>query len=126
MNSTRIISENKKTVEIYMNAFEKGDRIKVLSCLTDDVVWILPGAFHLKGKKEFEGEIRNDAFQGDPEITVTRMTGENDIVIAEGSVRTQKKSGEFITLAFCDVFEMQNRKIQRLISYLMEIKETNK
>lgn len=126
MNSTRIISENKKTVETYMNAFEKGDRIKVLSCLTDDVVWILPGVFHLKGKKEFEGEIRNDAFQGDPEITVTRMTGENDIVIAEGSVRAQKKSGDFINLAFCDVFEMQNGKIQSLISYLMEIKETNK
>lgn len=119
------MSENKKTVESYMNAFEKGDRQRVLACLTDDVVWILPGVFHLKGKKEFEGEIRNDAFQGDPEITVTRMTEENDIVITEGSVRAQKKSGEFINLTFCDVFEMQNGKIQRLISYLMEIKGNN-
>lgn len=125
MNTTEIVSENKKTVETYMSAFEKGDRIKVLSCLTDDVVWILPGIFHLKGKKEFEGEIRNEAFQGDPEITVTRMTEEKDVVIAEGSVRTQKKSGEFISLAFCDVFEMQGGKIQKLTSYLMEVKETN-
>jgi ketosteroid isomerase-like protein len=90
MNTTEIVSENKKTVESYMNAFEKGDRVKVLSCLTDDVVWILPG-IHLKGKKEFEGEIRNDAFQEDPEIKVTRMTGESDVVIAEGSVRARKK-----------------------------------
>jgi len=125
MSTTKILSENKSTVETYMNAFEKGDRNNVLSCLTDDVEWILPGAFHLKGKQAFEGEIRNDAFQGDPEITVTRMTEENDIVIAEGSVRAQKKSGEFINLAFCDVFEMQNGKIQKLISYLMEFKENN-
>jgi len=113
---------NKKTVEAYMNAFEKGDHLKVLSCLTDDVVWILPGVFHLKGKKEFEGEIRNDAFQGDPIITVTRITEENEVVIVEGSVRTQKKSGEFMNLVFCDVFEMQSGKIQKLTSYLMEVK----
>ena len=78
----------------------------------------------MKGKKEFEGEIRNDAFQGDPAITVTRMTEENDIVIAEGSVRTQKKNGEFINMVFCDVFKMQNAKIQKLTSYLMEVKAT--
>lgn len=110
MNAAKTISANKKTVETYMSAFEKGDRLNVLSCLADDVVWILPDIFHLKGKKEFEGEIRNDAFQGDPEIKVTRMTEENNVVIAEGSVRTQKKSGEFINLAFCDVFEMQKRE----------------
>jgi uncharacterized protein len=125
MNTTKIISENKNAVEKYMNAFEKGHSLKVLSCLTDDVVWILLGVFHLKGKKEFEGEIRNDAFQGDPEIKVTRMTEENDVVIAEGSVRIQKKNGEFVNLAFCDVFEMQNEKIKKLTSYLMEVKETN-
>ena len=119
------MSNNKKTVETYMSAFEKGDRLKVLSCLADNVVWILPGIFQKKGKKEFESEIRNDAFQGDPEITVTRMTEENDVVITEGSVRAQKKGGEFINLTFCDVFEMQNGKIQQLTSYLMEVKENS-
>jgi uncharacterized protein len=122
MNGTEIISENKKSVERYMSAFEKGDRQKVLSCLTDDVVWILPGIFQKNGKKEFESEIRNNAFQGDPEITVARMTEGNDVVIAEGSVRTQKKNGEFINLSFCDVFEMQDGKIQKLTSYIMEVK----
>lgn len=118
------MSKNKETVKTYMNAFEKGDRLKVLSCLTDDVVWILPGVYHLKGKKEFEGEIRNDGFQGDPQITVSRMTEENDIVIAEGFVLAQKKSGEFMNLDFCDVFEMKNGKIHKLTSYLMEVKGT--
>jgi uncharacterized protein len=116
------MSENKNTVKTYMAAFEKGDKAGVLSCLTDDIVWELPGAFYLEGKKAFEGEIRNDAFQGDPEIKVARMTEEENVVIVEGSVRAQKKDGEFINLAYCDVFEMRSEKIRKLTSYLMEVK----
>lgn len=116
------MSANKITVEKYMEAFEKDDRQEVLSCLADDVEWILPGAFHLKGKKEFEGEIRNDAFNGDPVITVTRMTEENNVVVTEGLVRAEKKDGEFLNLTFCDVFEMYEKKIRKLTSYLMELK----
>ncbi len=39
-----------------------------------------------------------------------------------GTVRTQRKDGAFLNLAFCDVFEMHGGKIRRLISYLMEAK----
>lgn len=44
------------------------------------------------------------------------------MVVAEGLVRTQRKDGTFLNLAFCDVFEMYGGKIRRLISYLMETK----
>lgn len=114
--------ENKKTVEKYMDGFRKSDHARILSCLTEDVVWDIPGVFHKTGKQAFDQEIENDAFQGRPAITVTRLTEENDVVVAEGSVRTQKRSGEFLNLAFCDVFEMRSGKIARLISYLMEVK----
>jgi hypothetical protein len=40
--------------------------------------------------------------------------------VAEGSVRTQRTDGTFLNLAFCDVFEMQDGRIRRLTSYLME------
>ncbi|HJZ11428.1 MAG TPA: hypothetical protein VJ521_04720 [Acidobacteriota bacterium] len=50
------------------------------------------------------------------------MTEANDVVVAEESVRTQRKDGTFLNLVFCDVFEMQSGKIRRLISYLIEIK----
>ena len=115
-------SENKRAVAAYMAAFEKGDRPGVLACLTEDVVWELPGAFRLEGKEAFAKEIRNDAFQGDPEITVARLTEDGGVVIAEGRVRTQKKTGEWLRLAYCDVFEMRGGKIAKLTSYLMEVK----
>lgn len=116
------MSVNKQIVQKYMDAFTKLDHEEVLSCLTDDVEWIIPGMFHVTGKAAFDKEIENDAFVGKPAITVTRMFEENGVVIAEGKARCAKKDGGILDVVFCDVFEMEDAKIQRLISYLMEIK----
>lgn len=116
------LSPNKQTVQTYMDAFNKTDRAVILSCLTDDVEWFIPGAFRVNGKPAFNKEITNDAFVGDPIIKVTRMTEENNIVICEGSVRCTRKEGGVLNLLFCDVFEMQGTKIKRLTSYLVETK----
>lgn len=116
------MSPNKHTVQKYMNAFARTDHAEVLSCLTDDVEWDIPGAFHVAGKEAFDKEIENDAFVGSPTITVTRMTEEHDLVIAEGTVRCARKDGGFLNAVFCDVFVMQDAKIRHLTSYLMEVK----
>jgi len=117
------MSQNKQTVQKYMDAFAKSNHAEVLSCLTDDVEWLIPGVFHLTGKDAFDKEIENDAFVGSPTINVTRMTEERDVVVAEGSVRSARKEGGFLNAAFCDIFDMRGGKIRRLISYLMEVKE---
>ncbi len=116
------MTENKRTVERYMEGFRKSDHTLILSCLTDDIEWEMPGAFHWIGKEAFDREIENDAFVGRPAITVTRMTEENDVVVAEGSVRAQQRDGGILFAVFCDVFVMQGGKIKRLITYLVEVK----
>jgi uncharacterized protein len=116
------MSENRYMVDKYMDGFRRSDHEQILSCLTDDVEWEIPGAFHVRGKEAFDKEIENEAFVGRPDITVTRLTEENDIVVAEGSVRAQRKDGQPLKLRFCDVFVMQAGKIKQLISYLMEVK----
>jgi ketosteroid isomerase-like protein len=118
----RAMPQNKKTVEAYLDGFRKTDRSQILSSLTEDVEWIIPGAFHVRGKEQFDRHIVDEGFVDRPAITVTRLTEENDVVVAEGAVRTQRKDGTFLKLAFCDVFEMQDGKVRRLISYLMETK----
>ena len=116
------MSENKKVVEKYMEGFNKSDHEMILSCLTDDVEWIVPGVFHLNGKDAFDKEIENPAFEGKPIIVVTRVIEENNIVITEGTVRAKKKDAEYINLVFCDVFEMKENLIKHLTSYLMGVK----
>jgi ketosteroid isomerase-like protein len=105
-----------------MDGFRKSDHNQILSCLADEVEWEMPGAFHLVGKEAFDKEIENDAFVGSPTITITRMTEENNVVIAEGTVRCQRKVGKFLNAMFCDAFTMQNAKIKRLVTYQVELK----
>ena len=113
---------NTKTVEAYMAGFRTTDRLQILSCLTDDVEWVLPGAFHVHGKDDFGKHIVDDGFAGQPEITVSRLIETDDVVVAEGSVRAPKEDGTFLNLVFCAVFDMRGGKIRRLVSYLMETK----
>lgn len=116
------MSENTRTVQRYMDAFGRTDRAEILACLTDDVEWLVPGAFHAVGKAAFDREIENDAFVGPPTIRVTRMVEEHDVVVAEGTVQSTKKDGGVLNLVFCDVFLMRAAKIRHLTSYLMEVK----
>ena len=102
-----------------MDAYNRLDHEQILDCLTDDVEWILPGAFHTHGKTEFDNHIEDEeCFVGAPTIVVTRMTGEGGVVIAEGSVKNAMKDGGMLDALFCDVFEMRDGKIRKLISYI--------
>jgi ketosteroid isomerase-like protein len=85
------------------------------------VEWVIPGAVHLAGKEAFDGEIENDAFVGSPTISLTRMTEEDDVVVAEGSVRCARRDGGMLNAVFCDVFVMRDAKVRHLTSYLMEV-----
>ncbi|MEP6788031.1 MAG: nuclear transport factor 2 family protein [Acidobacteriota bacterium] len=116
------MSKNKATVERYIDGFNRTDHEYILSCLTDDVEWVLPGLFHARGKEEFDSQIENEDFVDSPTIVLSRMTEEDDIVIAEGSVKCAFASGGILNAVFCDVFEMRDGKITKLTSYLAVLK----
>ena len=113
------ISQQKEIVETYMEGFRHTDHEKILNCLTDDVVWECPGLFSHTGKAAYDKEIENPNADGHPQITVTRMIEEGNIVIAEGTVVAKLKNAPPLHVAFCDVFHFTNGKISKLTSYLM-------
>ena len=119
----RFVTENKKTIERYLEGFRRSDHAMVLLCLTNDVEWAIPGMFHIRGKEAFDKEIENEAFTGSPTIVLTRLTEEDDVVFAEGTVRAQRREDGVLHLVFCDAFEMEGAKIKKLTSYLMEVQE---
>lgn len=73
------MTPNRKTIETYMDGFRKTDRSRILSCLTDDAEWEIPGVFHVRGKEEFDKHIVDENFVACPAITVTRLTEGNDV-----------------------------------------------
>jgi uncharacterized protein len=115
------MSPNKATVQRYMEAYSKWDHPAVLACLTEDVEWVVPGAFHLVGREAFDNEIEGRGAAGPPDIVVTRLIQENEVVMAEGTVRSALEDGGIVSLVFCDVFLMRDGLIQRLTSYLMAV-----
>jgi uncharacterized protein len=117
------MSRNMQTVQEYMHAFSMGDHAAILACLTEDVVWVMPGAFYLTGKDAFGREVRNPAFVGNPTIAVTRTVEEGNVVVAEGTVRCNKTDGGVLNAVFCDVFIFTDTRIRHLTSYLMEVSE---
>jgi ketosteroid isomerase-like protein len=116
------VTANRQTVEKYLEGFRRSDHERILSCLTDDVEWVIPGAFHLVGKRAFDAEIENPAFVGRPAIETKRVVEEGDVVVVEGTVRAVRADGGVLNAVFCDVFSMRAGLIQHLTSYLMEVK----
>jgi hypothetical protein len=91
------LTENKRTIEQYMAGFRATDHALILSCLTDDVEWDIPGMFHSRGKAAFDQEIENDAFVGHSDIVVTRMIEEENVVMAKA--RSGRRSATVVSSA---------------------------
>ena len=83
------MTQQKAVVERYTDGFRTGDLEKILSCLTDDVVWELPGAKTLVGKSAFAAEA-DSAGGPNPQLTLDRLVEEGDTVAVLGH-----GSGEF-------------------------------
>jgi len=124
------MSPNKQVVETYYASFSNLDRPAVLSCLAEDIEWVewadgnpASGVSH-KGKAAFSQNISDPPGGGTLRIEIKRMTEENNVVVAESTVRVPKKEGGFLTLQACDVFELENGKVKRLTSFTAEVKNS--
>lgn len=115
------MSVRKAVVRTYLAGFRRTDHAEILSCLTDDVVWEMPGYFTVAGKAAFDGQIENEQADGHPDITADRLYEADDVVIAVGAVQAKLKQGAPVKAAFCDVFTFRGAKICRLETYLVDL-----
>lgn len=107
---------NRQLVESY---FATSDRIQRGPLLSDDVEWVewadgVPptGVVH-RGKKEYLENSGTDELH----TKITRWVEQGNTVVAEGTVRVNKKDGKVFHVQFLDIFEVEGGKIRRKISY---------
>lgn len=116
------MGSSKAVVERYFEAFNRGDREGIVSLLAEDAVWEIPrthlGSGRASGKDGFADEALK-APRGTVS-TVSRLVGEGDVVVAEGTVTTSTPDGSPFRLLFCDVFVLRDGKIAQLTSYLAQ------
>jgi ketosteroid isomerase-like protein len=111
----------KDLVATYFEGFRRTDHAMILACLTDDVVWDLPGYRHLEGKAAFDGEIEGEGFTGSPTLHLDRLIEEGDSVGAVGTGQGTLANGDPFRFAYCDVFTFRGDLIQRVESYLVPL-----
>ena len=117
------MSSNKQVVGKYLATV---DRSKIAPLLADQVEWIEWGdgvpetGAVTRGKAAFVANFGNDQLHSE----VVRLTEENNVVVAEGTVRIPRKAGEELRFRFCDIFELENGRITRLSSFAVRLKDS--
>src|SRR5688572_12018543 len=115
------MSTRKDVVERYIDGFRKMDHAQILSCVADDVVWVLHGYTSLAGKEAFDREISNPEFTGAPKLTIKQLIEEGDAVVAVGAGEAAQAEGGVLSFVFCDVFTFTGDKISRLETYQVNL-----
>lgn len=115
------MSAHKDLVQEYHEGFRQSDHARVLACLTENVVWDIPGFRHLEGKAEFDGEIENPDFEGSPTLFVDRLVEEGDTVVAIGRGEGRHKVGGPFRFAYCTVFTFNGDLIGRVESHVAPV-----
>jgi ketosteroid isomerase-like protein len=119
------MSQNKRTVETYLDGFRKNDHAQILSCLTDDIEWTVFGAFHLTGKQAYDEAIEGPGFVSPPQLEVVRMVEEGVVVLAELTGSVTSDYGEMMRMSMDDVFVMSSGKIAERRAWVIELKEND-
>ncbi len=111
----------KAMVEAYFEGFRQTDHAAILDCLTNDVVWDLPGYKHLEGKIAFDGEIEGEQFNGSPALVIDRLIEEGDTVVAVGTGAVPTADGGTFRFAYNDIFTFRDGHICRVESYIVPL-----
>ncbi len=119
------MSRNIETVNSYLDGFRRNDHEQILSCLTDDIEWTVFGAFRLEGKEAYDAEIENPAFSGSPELTITRMVEEGDVVMAELTGEATHETGEVMRMSMAEVFVLRDGLIAERRAWVIELTEND-
>ena len=119
------MSENKRTVERYLDGFRRSDHAQILSCLTDDIRWTVYGAFQLTGKAAYDAAIEGPGFTGPPRLDVVRMVEEGDVVMAELTGSATRETGEELRMSMAEVFVMRDGLIAERRAWVIELKEND-
>ena len=118
------MSQNIATVTTYLNGFRKNDHAQILSCLTDDIVWTVFGAFQLTGKAAYDKAIDGaPEFIDPPELEVVRMVEQGDIVIAELTGIAKRAAGGEMRMSMAEVFVMRDGKIAERRAWVIALTE---
>lgn len=116
--------DNKQLINEFLDAFDKNDTEKILSCMTEDVQWNILGEQKIAGK-----EALRSFFEQNKNMIMVSSTRDHFIIDGDRAsiggevVCKNTESGEEYDMYYCDVYELQSGKIKSMVTYSINKKK---
>ncbi|WP_121811595.1 nuclear transport factor 2 family protein [Mucilaginibacter kameinonensis] len=115
----------KEIVLQVLDAFDNNDVEKILSFFSDDVEWTMRGSSVtvMNGKDsvyKFFGGMEDVKMVSS---TKDHIVVDGNIAAVDGLVQCKGKNGEDMAMYYADFYELENGKVKKLSSYIVDKKE---
>ncbi|PAV30961.1 hypothetical protein CIL05_04400 [Virgibacillus profundi] len=111
----------KQQLKDFNIAFAKNDLEFLMEYVTDDIIWNIVGEKQIKGKENFEEELRKMNTDIAEELQMTNIITHGKTGAVNGVLRFDKKKN----YSFCDVYTFSSAgkkaKIKEITSYVIEV-----
>lgn len=119
------LNENKQLLQRFFDAGNRGDMDACMALFSDNIVWTNMGSTSLsgtyQGKQELGEKLLGPLFgqlKAGIHMTVTRMTAEDNRVVAECEGKAETLDGRAYNNRYCWVATTENGKIIEITEYL--------
>jgi ketosteroid isomerase-like protein len=120
-----MIMENRALIMELVEAFDKSESEKILSYLSDDFQWHMLGDFFISGKENMSKFLQDHADMGILSCSKDRILVDGDRVAVEGEVQCSGKDEVIYDMYYCDIYELERGKVNKMISYTVNKKKSN-
>lgn len=112
------MSHHQQTVRTYASGFATGDLARILSCVSDDLVWEFNGHEAGEGKAAFEEQVIRDLGVCTAEVTIERFVEQDGVVVAINRGRfVPRGGGEAMPFVSAEVYTFTDGKISRIRTF---------
>lgn len=117
------MKSNKEIIIAFNMAFDQGKSEDIAPLIAEDFEWHLLGDSVIKGKNNLL-----QFFADHPDMKIITVTKEHiladgDTAFVSGEVQCTDKSGQIYDLYYCDVYELADGLITKMISYTVNKKK---
>ncbi|WP_276483009.1 nuclear transport factor 2 family protein [Paraflavitalea pollutisoli] len=116
--------DNKQILNGFLGAFDRNDTEAILSYVTDDMHWDMIGDMTIDGKDALRKFFTDNADMKLVRSTRTHfiLQGEEAAITGEVLCRNDKTGKEY-HMDYCDVYQMENGKIKKMVTYNIDKKK---
>lgn len=117
---------NKEIIHEVTSAFVRADIETVLKYCHEDLVWTMFGYPPMHGKEPLRRSNNMENLKQPPDFNMLELIVEGDNVVSRGNMTMELKDGKTEFCEFCDIYRLKDGKIKELLSYVVDIKKSEK